>query len=360
MLRISIEPEQLNEDQKKLVALHGVLPEPVYGDQINNAAVSGVKPEAKVIIKTTTISGKYPDGTPYELIAPQYSLESLAYGAVHKDAKISPRIAPQVIGVGLLDVIAENDILKNVKKQSQREDGIRGRVNRVNDPFLGENTIGHFGWKANVGSLASQTALAFRGDIGITSSKVLEEACTQSQNDCLEAPTGADEDGFEITDRVFNEVVFYQSVLAPAARRHANSETVKQGEKLFHQADCAVCHRPSYVTGKSKLPKLSSRTAEGLKIWPYTDLLLHDMGEGLADNRSDGLATGREWKTPPLWGIGQIQAVNGHSQLLHDGRARNTEEAILWHGGEAENSKQQFKALSKQERDALIQFVDSL
>jgi CxxC motif-containing protein (DUF1111 family) len=223
--------------------------------------------------------------------------------------------------------------------------------------------LGRFGWKANVATLAHQTAGAFLGDIGITSSKNPAEACTPAQADCRAAPSGGKggKGGApEIDDQTLADVVFYQSVLAPPARRRANDAQVLRGQGLFAQAGCAVCHRPSYVTGAAPFPALSSKALAGQRIWPYTDLLLHDMGEALADGRPDFQASGRQWKTPPLWGIGLIRDVNGHTRLLHDGRADGVLEAVLWHGGEAEGSKQQVLKMSRAEREALVKFVESL
>lgn len=360
LIRLSVEPPQLDSEQVAYLATHGVIPHPVYGDQINNAAVQGVKPEASVDIKTVEHKGAYPDGTPYSLVVPTYALSDLAYGPLGDHVKLSPRIAPQVIGVGLLEAIAEADILANAANQAKRADGVSGRVNRVSDPFLGHDAVGRFGWKANVATLAGQTALAFRGDIGITSSKVSEPTCTPAQTDCLQAPSGAALGEPEIEDRIFNEVVFYQATLAPPARRDWQHEDVKVGEKLFHQSQCAACHRPNYTTGEAPFPSLAGHQVSGLEIWPYTDMLLHDMGPGLADGRKDFQADGQEWKTPPLWGIGLIPAVNGHHRLLHDGRARGVEEAILWHGGEATRSVEAFKNLTQAQRQALIKFVESL
>jgi CxxC motif-containing protein (DUF1111 family) len=274
---------------------------------------------------------------------------------------ISPRIAPQMAGVGLIDAIAESEILRNAVEQAARPGPIKGRVNRVWDAFAQEMRIGRFGWKANVATLAHQTAGAFVGDIGITSSRFPDEACTRRQKDCLAAPRGGREGaGPEIDDTTFGHVVFYESTLAPAARRDANDAQVLRGQQLFAQAQCAVCHRPSYVTGEGPFPALTSSKVAGQRIWPYSDLLLHDMGEALADHRPDFLANGRQWKTPPLWGIGLIQGVNGHQQLMHDGRANGVLEAVLWHGGEAEGAKQQVQRWSKADREALVKFVESL
>ncbi|HEX4879532.1 MAG TPA: di-heme oxidoredictase family protein [Limnobacter sp.] len=338
----------------------GVVPEPTYGDQLNNMAVDGVKPEGKVRMAVSEIQGQYPDGTPYTLRKPSYSITDLAYGPLHPDTRISPRVAPQLIGLGLLEAIPESEILNNAQTQAQRRDGIAGVPNRVWDAYAQREMLGRFGWKANVATLAHQTAGAFLGDIGITSRLFPVENCTPMQHDCLAAPNGSTGAEPELSDRLFNEVVFYQAVLAPPARRHVNDAQVMRGQKLFEQAQCAVCHRPSYVTGKVPFPALSSRALEGQTIYPYTDLLLHDMGEGLADHRPDFMANGLQWKTPPLWGIGLIPDVNGHMRLLHDGRADGVEEAILWHGGEAAQSRDRFMHFSAQDRAALIKFVESL
>jgi len=339
---------------------HGVVPEPTYGDQLNNAAVDGVKPEGKINIETTPLHGKYPDGTPYVLQKPGYSFADLAYGPMHPKVMVSPRIAPQVIGLGLLEAVDEQEVLANAKQQAARPDAIKGMPNRVWDAYAQREMLGRFGWKANVASLAHQTAGAFLGDIGITSSLFPDENCTKAQTDCLNAPNGSTKNEPELSDKLFNEIVFYQAVLAPPARRNVDDARVLKGQKLFDQAQCSVCHRPSYTTGKVPFPALSSKALEGQEIWPYTDLLLHDMGEALADNRPDFKASGRQWKTPPLWGIGLIPDVNNHMRLLHDGRANGVEEAILWHGGEAEQSKNRFMNYSADDRAALIRFVESL
>lgn len=339
---------------------HGVVPDPVYGDQFNNAAIAGVKPEGKVHIQMTELHGKYPDGTPYVLKKPSYSFSDLGYGPMHPQVMVSPRIAPQVIGLGLLEAIEEKDVLNNAKRQAAQPGPIKGVPNRVWDAYAQKDMLGRFGWKANVATLAHQTGGAFLGDIGITSSLFPAENCTPAQKDCVQAPNGSENGEPELSDKLFNEIVFYQAVLAPPARRNVNDAQVLKGQKLFEQAQCAVCHRPSYTTGKVPFPALSSKALEGQEIWPYTDLLLHDMGEGLADNRPDFKANGRQWKTPPLWGIGLIPDVNNHMRLLHDGRADGVEEAILWHGGEAEQSKKRFMNFSAEDRAALIRFVESL
>jgi len=273
---------------------------------------------------------------------------------------MSPRIAPQLIGSGLIEAIPESAIRENAQAQAMRSDAIKGVPNEVWDAFAEKHVMGRFDWKANGGSLAHQTAAAFVGDMGITSSRFPDETCTPRQADCLAAPRGNEGGKPEIDDATLANVIFFQSALAPPARRGMNDPQVRKGEVLFEQAQCAVCHRPSYLTAEPMFPALSSAAVTNQKIFPYTDLLLHDMGEGLADGRPDFGAGSRQWKTPPLWGIGLIPDVNGHSFLLHDGRARNVLEAILWHGGEAEEAKQRVLKMNRPDRKALVKFVESL
>lgn len=353
----------------------GVVPDPVYGDQFNNAAIQGVRPEGTVRIRTTPIAGRFADGTQYTLIQPKYELTNLGYGPLSPDIMVSPRIAPHLAGIGLIEAIDEADILHNARIQASQSGPIKGKPNRVWDAFANEERIGRFGWKANVATLAHQTAGAFLADMGITSTLFPKEACTAAQLDCLAAPHGggktrgndgilsaknADAGHPEIDDETLANTIFYQATLAPAARRNPSDSTVLRGQTLFAQAHCATCHRPSYVTKEGPFPRLTSNKLNGQTIWPYTDLLLHDMGPRLADGRPDFQANGRQWKTPPLWGIGLIKDVNGHQRLMHDGRARDVLEAILWHGGEAESSKQQVLKMNRSERQALVKFVESL
>ncbi|WP_034387904.1 di-heme oxidoreductase family protein [Comamonas composti] len=342
----------------------GPLHEPVYGDQFNTMGVSGVQGEGELRIRYEQIQGRFADGQPYTLEKPVYELTGLNYGPMAADVMMSPRIAPQVIGLGLLEHIPESEILGNARAQAAMSGPIKGQPNRVWDAYGERMMLGRFGWKANVASVAHQSASAFLGDIGITSRRFSEQTCTAAQKDCLAAPNGNGAEGVEIEDRVLNDVIFYQATLAPPARRNADDMRVKKGEAIFHQAQCAVCHRPAYKTGEALFPALSSQLTSkalvGQTIAPYTDLLLHDMGEDLADGRPDFLASGRQWRTPPLWGLGLLPDVNNHQRLLHDGRARGVLEAILWHGGEAEDAREQVRHLSAEDREALVKFVESL
>lgn len=338
----------------------GPLPDPIYGDQIANAAVQGVAPEAQIAIDHVAIPGQFADGTAYVLQQPVYRLENLGYGPAAPGLMLSPRIAPQLAGVGLIDAIPASEIERNAREQALADGPVKGQINTVWDVTTGAMQTGRFGWKANVATLTHQSAAAFNGDMGITSSLFPVESCTADQRACMAAPRGADGKTPEIDDATLSNVVFYQATLAPAARRNAAAPQVRQGQKLFAQAQCAACHRPSYQTGPAPAAETGSVAVAGQHIWPYTDLLLHDMGAALADGRSDFAAGGAQWRTPPLWGVGLIRDVNSHQRLLHDGRANGTMEAILWHAGEAAQARDHVLRMTQAERAALVAFVDSL
>ena len=334
--------------------------EPAYGDQFSNFAVQGVQPEGSITIRYEPVHGRFADGTRYTLQRPVYGFKGLNYGPMAKDVMVSPRLAPQVIGMGLLEAIAEDDIRANARAQAQAGGPIRGQVNEVWDAPSQKMMLGRFGWKANVATVAHQTGGAFQGDMGITSTLFPSETCTPRQKDCLAAPRGAQGKAPEVDDKTFEDVVFYTATLAPPARRNATDAQVLRGQQLFAQAQCAACHRPSYTTAEGPFPRLTSKALSGQTIHPYTDLLLHDMGDGLADGRPDFQANGRQWRTPPLWGIGLIRDVNSHTRLLHDGRADGVLEAVLWHGGEAQASRDAVLKFTAEERAALVKFVESL
>ncbi|TGG76966.1 MAG: c-type cytochrome [Aphanocapsa feldmannii 288cV] len=350
---------------------NGAVPEPVYGNQFNNFAISNVKPEGNVEINYQDKIINLNSGKILHQKKPSYQLTNLQYGPMHDQVMLSPRIAPHIAGIGLLESIRDEDIIKNEVQQLHSKGPVKGHVNYVWDSKAKKKMIGRFGWKANVATIAHQTAAAFVGDIGITSTLFPAEQCTIYQTDCLESPTGSDRknnalaknsttEGPEIDDDTLNHVIFYQAAIAPAARRNIMSKSVNHGEKLFNTAGCATCHLPSYTTGKQPFSELQVAQLVNEKIWPYTDLLLHDMGPDLADGRPDFKASGREWKTPPLWGVGLFPDVNGHQRLLHDGRADGVLDAILWHSGEAEQAKQKVLSMSDKERDHLVDFVNSL
>ena len=330
----------------------GPLPEPVYGGQLQDRAIVGVPIEGEFIIVYQEMPGVFADGEPYSLRRPTYQFRELAFGAMNPETLVSPRVAPAVVGMGLLEAISEADILSAADPEDADGDGISGRVNMVWDERKGAMSLGRFGWKSNVPTVEQQTAGAFLGDLGVTSELFPEENCTASQEDCIAAPNGGSP---EIGEKRLADVVFYTQTLAVPAMRDINDLQVQKGAQVFVQAGCAVCHTPQHTTGQHEIEALSNQT-----IYPYTDLLLHDMGPELTDGRPDFDANGLEWRTPPLWGIGLVETVNGHTMFLHDGRARNLTEAILWHGGEGAAARDAFKALTKEEREALIRFLNSL
>lgn len=327
--------------------------EPTYGGQLQDKAILGVEPEAKVSIRYTEITGKYADGTTYTLRKPIYEFDEWAYGPIQEGFLFSPRVGSQLPGMGLLEAIDAADIRAYADENDVDGDGISGRVNTVWSETESSYVLGRFGWKANMPNLLEQTAGAFNGDIGITSGVFPKDHTTDNQKELQQLPDGGLP---EISDSNLQKVVFYLQTLEVPARRKAEKEEVLNGKKLFSDLNCSACHRPAYKTGQTHPVSV----LQNQSIRPYTDLLLHDMGEALADGRPDFEASGTEWRTPPLWGIGLLQTVNGHQFLLHDGRARNLEEAILWHGGEAEYSKKKFTELPAGKRAVLISFLESL
>lgn len=323
--------------------------DPVYGGQLQNLALPELEAEGTVSVSYDARVFRYPDGSKVTLSFPQYR-PILARGELDEAAVLSPRVAPFMIGLGLLEAIGENEILARVDPHDEDDDGISGRA-RIVRGADGERALGRFGWKAEQPTIREQSAGAFLGDMGITSSLFPDQNCSASDSVCLAQPSGGDP---EVPDDILDQVTLYSQTLAVPARRNAGSADVLEGELLFRAVGCASCHVPSHETRTdAELPELSGQT-----IWPYTDLLLHDLGPDLAD--ADRAELDREWRTPPLWGIGLISSVNHHTQLLHDGRARGVEEAILWHGGEAEAARDEFALLPADERARLIAFVESL
>ena len=331
----------------------GLVPEPTYGGQLQDMAIPGVAPEGRVRVTYTPLPVSFADGSVVELQQPNLQITDLGYGPMHPDALLSARVAPPMIGLGLLEAIAEQDLLANEDPEDANADGIRGRANRVWSHEAQALAVGRFGWKAGQPSMRQQNADAFFNDMGLSTPLLSGTACTVQQADCLAAAHGGEP---EVNEKIEAQVLFYSRNLAVPARRSPDSPEVLKGKQLFNQANCQGCHTARFVTAKEAAePELAEQV-----IFPYTDLLLHDMGEGLADQRPEFQASGQDWRTPPLWGIGLTEAVSGHTRFLHDGRARNLMEAVLWHSGEAEASKQQVLKFSQPEREALLAFLNSL
>jgi len=360
LMRLSI-PPQTEEDREKLASSRAnVIPEPTYGGQLQDIGIAGHKGEGRVHIAYTEKTVELAGGETVTLREPHYRITHLGYGPMHPDVMISPRIAQPMIGLGLLEAVPEADILALADPDDKDGDGISGRPNRVWSLEKNGVTLGRFGWKAGNPTILQQTADASANDIGVGSHMFPEPAwdCTKAQRLCREAPPGgtADAPGEELKGQLLDLVAFYSRNLAVPPRRNPDDPDVLAGKALFHDTGCASCHHPSFTTGHETPDEhLAEQT-----IWPYTDMLLHDMGEGLADGRPEGKANGREWRTAPLWGIGLTETVSGHTFFLHDGRARNLTEAILWHGGEAQAARDAFAALTPEDRARLLAFVNSL
>ena len=378
---------------------------PVFDGSLNGDQLVG---EAFTFIRYEDLSGAYPDGEPYTLRKPVYYVKDMSFGPFVSDIRFSPRIAPQVFGAGLLEAIPADHILTLADPNDTDNDGISGRPSMVKNLITEATEIGRFTYKAQTPSVLQQAAAAYLGDMGITSFMFPDENCTSAQIACLNKAEQETEVGdiTDLSDREMALVEFYNRVLAVPARRGYNratdswDPTIAAGRAQFFNLGCVNCHTPRHVTAESAGSLLGEITLTGLEpnaepiavlsnqtIYPYTDLLLHDMGgscvvtqetlagdscssgsechyvqrcEGLADGLIQGDASGTEWKTPPLWGLGLVQTVNPRSTFLHDGRARTIEEAILWHGGEAESSKQNFRNLPSANRAELLSFLESL
>ncbi len=326
------------------------VPVPGFGDQLQNRVLLGKQKEGDVTITYTEETNYFADGTAYKLRKPQYTIVN-PYAALPSSVLLSPRVAAPVFGLGLLEGVSEADIIANADPDDKDNDGISGKPNYVWDVLKEQKVLGRFGWKANQPSLLQQVAAAYNGDIGITNYLFPKES-SEGQTQFDSNPGGK----YELTDSLIHSVEFYVRTLAVPVRRNVNAPVVKQGKAVFIAAGCNKCHRADVRTAVNvSLPQLSNQL-----IHPFTDLLLHDMGPGLADNRPDFAATGSEWRTAPLWGIGLTQKVNNHTNFLHDGRARNLLEAIMWHDGEARNAMLKVKSISKADRDALVAYLESL
>jgi len=328
------------------------MPHPAYGGQLNEEGAPGVPGEGRAAMSWEETRVTLGDGTVVALRRPHIDFVDLAYGPL-EGVLFSPRVAPGIYGDGLLEAVPVATLQRIAAEQAKL--GLHGEVNEVFDVVSGQKAPGRFGWKANSPNLKQQIAEAFIGDLGVTTPLFPEAQCANRQQACRDAPKALSQP--ELSAARLDSIYFYNAHLAPPARRNADDPRTKRGEVLFMNLGCGACHVPSLKTeAHPRFPQtLPSQT-----IAPYTDLLLHDMGEGLADGRPDFRASGRQWRTAPLWGVGLVPVVNEHSFYLHDGRARSLEEAVLWHGGEGEAAKNAYAALSKGERDALIAFLRSL
>ncbi len=333
------------------------MPDPHYGNDIQSFdMVTRKDPEARageaeVFIDWVTSSFTFPDGELLDLRRPSVRIENMNFGPFADGIMMSVRNTQAILGMGYLEAVSEKGILKLAEKQKAM--GLNGRPNYVRDDINKKTVLGRFGWKANQPSIKQQIAAAFLADVGVTSAVYPEQSCTPVQKECLAALKG---DKPELRPELWESLTFWSQSLDVPAQRNRDTPEFKTGEKLFESAGCSGCHVPEMRTGKyPAVPQIANKL-----IRPYTDLLLHDMGPDLADGRPDFKASGSDWRTPPLWGVGLSMQVNASNSFLHDGRARNLLEAIVWHGGEAKSARDKFVNFTKQQRDELLFFLSSI
>jgi CxxC motif-containing protein (DUF1111 family) len=321
-----------------------------FGGQLQMRANAGYQADIQAAVTYVESRGTFADGTEFKLHVPQYTLTGM-YPGLPASYLFSPRVAPAVFGLGLLEAVPALLVIARSDPRDLNRDGISGRANIVFDAVRGRQGLGRFGWKANTPNLTQQSAGAYNGDMGVTSDLFPGESCAGRLDASCNDPHGA-----EVSAQTVADVAFYTQTLAVPARRNLNDAIARRGESMFYAAGCDGCHAPTLRTGALPgVPEVSNQV-----IHPYTDLLVHDMGPGLADGRPDFQASGSEWRTPPLWGIGLVETVNGHTRFLHDGRAQSLLEAVLWHGGEATKARERVRNLTGRDRDALIAFLKSL
>lgn len=333
------------------------MPDPIYGHQLQPFAVAGVRAEGQLSIEYRQVPVPLNGGETAVLMQPIYRVKNLNYGPLHPDTVISPRLAPPMLGLGLLEAIHEGDILANAARK--KPDGVTGKPNWswTQD---GQRVLGRFSWKAGQPDVHHQSSTAFSNDMGLSTPLFPDHHgdCTEAQLACRQMPHGAQENlgEHEVPARLADFVTFYSENLALPRRRGVEDQRVLAGKKLFYESQCVACHVPKYVTSR-RAPRPEHRFQ---LIWPYTDLLLHDMGPGLADGQVEGEASGSQWRTAPLWGVGLTKIVNPDATWLHDGRARTLLEAVLWHGGEAQAARDRVVAMTPEERASLLHFLESL
>ena len=326
---------------------HDSVPDPVYGVQVAINGNGKVMPEARTRLHIESVPFTYPDGQALTLSRFDPYLDQLAYGPLADETVISLRQPPALVGLGLLEAVPESEILAWADPDDRNGDGISGRPNWLNSPKQTQKVLGRFNWKASEASIANQSANAAAHDLGLTNPAYPQELCQPAQLDCLAAPRGR-----QSPHGLLDLPEFRLQAIASYIRGHKVPQPVAldaqalEGQKVFHEAGCGGCHRSTLTTAKGQM------------FHPYSDLLLHDMGASLKDGRPEFLASEREYRTAPLWGIGG--RVRAGERFLHDARAATPEEAILWHGGEAQTAKSTFIELARAQRAALLHFLEQL
>ncbi len=334
-----------SKENNELLKYKGFIPSSIYGSQLSINANHGIDFEGKIKIDFFEVEISFPDGEKQILLKPNYSLENLNYGELKKETIISYRLAPTLNGIGLIELISNEDILKNVDEQDINNDGISGRANYVYSNLTKKEELGKYTWKASVAFLKEQVAGAAFNDMGISTSIFPNENCTSVQKDCNDAPKA--KDSIDLPDDRLDAITYYLKNIKTYTPKI--TKEYKEGLEIFEQISCSKCHITSFDTKK------------GFKVYPYSDFLLHDMGNELSDGRTEFKASANEWRTAPLWGLSLHEKINNEKpRLLHDGRARSFQEAILWHGGEASGAKENYMNLSKDKREKLLKFLEEL
>ncbi|MFN6378695.1 MAG: di-heme oxidoredictase family protein [Flavobacteriales bacterium] len=323
---------------------------PGFGTQLQSKSIDGTVPEGQMHIEWEYIPVNFPDGHLVILKQPYFSI-SEPYNQLPPFYLRGARHAPPVYGIGLLDAVSDETILSLADENDLDGDIISGRPNYVWNKQTQSLTIGRFGWKSNNPNALQQAADAFHQDMGITTENFFTTENCIGQSNC---EVGIQKSP-DIGSNILNDITYYFLTLAPPAPRNLEDPQVMRGKEIFNQIKCSACHVPELITGYHEIPELRNQT-----IRPYTDLLLHELGAGLGDGRPDFEAGANEWRTPPLWGIGLTKTIFPNAGFLHDGRAATLEEAILWHEGEANESKMAFMNLTTDERAALIAFLNAL
>lgn len=342
--KLSIEANNSFEHQNFL-NYKGFVPEPVYGNQLSINATFGVKPEGRVDVSFEEKELTFFDGEKQVLLKPKYKVVDLNYGDIQPNTNISYRMAPTLYGLGLIDQISNEDILANEDVDDKDGDGISGKANFVYSNITKKYELGKFTYKASVPFLKEQIAGAAINDMGITTSIFQNENCTKFQKECNDAPKAKDK--IDLPDNRLDAIKYYIENLKVYTLK--KDEKYNSGLAIFESLSCAKCHITTFKTKQNEV------------INPFSDFLLHDMGDDLADGRVEFKASKNEWRSTPLWGISLYEKMNKQKQrFLHDGRARDIQEAILWHGGEANNSKEGFMKLPKDKREELIKFIEEL
>ena len=335
----------------------GVVGDYIYGRQFHPLSSTNIQPEGDYRITWHEKTETFPDGHQVQMRFPSLHWTSLNYGPMSKETGVSLRVTPPLVGMGLLDAVDPQTILEFADPDDDNNDGISGKANWLE--VEGTKRLGKFGHKASVTSLTAQNQSAFNGDLGLSTPLFPAPSgdCTTEQLDCLSAPNGNSQhiDNLEVGVEQSRLLDTYVALSRPPAMRNLNEPWFRPAKKIFDDLNCGSCHRPKLTTGSSEFAALAHRD-----FYPFTDMLLHDMGPDLANEFPVLNAAPQEWRTAPLWGIGLSEKVSGRNGFLHDGRARTIEEAILWHGGEAQASKMAYKNLNAKQRDLFIRFLESL